>query len=111
MPEVGDIKSKLSEAIGYLKLNDYRKAIELCDSILAKDTHHAGAWYLKGQGHYGLKEFPKAVDCFTKAALFGPHNAWHWQAKGNAWLDSSTNRVNLPQTIDDCNVYKKVRLV
>ena len=62
-----EIKNILDEAIGFLKLEKYFKAIELLDEVLFYDPEYGEALLSKSHALYGQKHFVKSLRYYKRA--------------------------------------------
>ena len=64
-----EIKNILNEAIGFLKLEKYLKAIELLDEVMFYDPDYGEVLLSKSHALYGQKHFVKSIRYYKRAVM------------------------------------------
>ncbi|XP_012695496.2 peptidyl-prolyl cis-trans isomerase FKBP4 [Clupea harengus] len=68
------LAAHLNLAMCYLKLQEHSQALENCDKALELDANNEKALFRRGESLFGLKEFERARDDFTRVTQLYPAN-------------------------------------
>ncbi|XP_076127157.1 peptidyl-prolyl cis-trans isomerase FKBP4 isoform X1 [Alosa pseudoharengus] len=68
------LAAHLNLAMCYLKLHEHSQALESCDKALELDANNEKALFRHGEALFGLKEFERARDDFTRVTQLYPAN-------------------------------------
>ena len=63
-----------NKATCLLKLMDFSNALKTAEKCLEVDPTYTKALAKKGNAHFGLKEYHKAMECFQKGITAEPDN-------------------------------------
>ena len=75
-------------ALFYHSQNDFKKALQYYDKVLALGEDHSICWYNKGVILLHSSDLTNAIKCFDKAIEYDPTNALSWNNKGIACIQA-----------------------
>lgn len=81
-----DVEIFYNQAMKLFKKNEYKKSLELLNTILNMDSKFIPAWNIKGVIHIELKEFPQALNCFDQITYLNMKDYLAWYNKGYVLL-------------------------
>ncbi|CAF0704130.1 unnamed protein product [Brachionus calyciflorus] len=68
------LAANLNIAACYLKIKDYRQALEACQKAIELDAKNEKGLFRMAQAYYGLSEFQDAIKYFNQVAEINPDN-------------------------------------
>lgn len=68
------LAAHLNLAMCYLKLHEHSQALENCDKALELDANNEKALFRRGEALFGMKEFERAREDFTRVTQLYPSN-------------------------------------
>ena len=81
-----DVKFYYKQALKLLEQGEFRKTLEILDSILKIDKNFLPAWNCRGVVLLELKEYEQALDSFDQVIRMNPADDLSWYNKGYVLL-------------------------
>ena len=75
----------VKKAESLIEFGDCEKAIEICNQLLAGNSHDAGLYNTRGNAYFCLKDYRQAVADYTKALKLNPRFYLAWHNRGMAY--------------------------
>ncbi|MDO4164296.1 MAG: tetratricopeptide repeat protein [Bacteroides sp.] len=97
----------------YSNNNKYDEAMAFADNMLAKDPNNTFYLYVKGYLYHNMKDYPKAIEFYTKTTDIDPNYAEAYSNLGLIYClqaqdfsEKTTTDVNDPKYKEDQNTLK-----
>jgi|GEM_PF-6118503 len=75
------------EAIAFLNLKSYERAVELLETVVDLEPENKSAWHNLAVSNYKLMRYEKAIDCFRRELELDPRNFDSWLSLGMIYLN------------------------